>query len=1226
MRPTTSRVWHLIGCLLLLGMSGSAMSPDQDRVSAPVPSLPHPILFVTQVPVAKEYSTIGAIFANHLADPKAVARGGALWIRYPDGTLKNLTHAAGYGMTGFQGGNAIAVRSPSVSWDGSRAVFSMVVGAPMKQHRWGQFTWQLYEIDGLAPTDVPLITKVRHQPDFNNVSPIYGTDDRIIFVSDRPRGGERHLYPQRDEYDQARSTTGLWSLDPASGTLFLMEHSPSGSFTPILDSFGRVIFTRWDHLERDQLADEDEIGNGDYETFNYADETPTAAALDTRVEVFPEPRPARTDLLAGTNLTGHKFNHFFPWQVNEDGTEQETLNHVGRHELHNRFRAALTDDPNLKSFSARRSGRVNPNSIENFLQITEDPLNPGVYFGIDSRRFKTRASGQILSITGAPTVSADHMTVTYVTHRDTRSITATPGPDHSGHYRHPLPLSDGTLVAAHTPETREDANDGTRSAPLTRYDFRLKTLAQRLDGLWEPDLSLTAGISEMVSYWDPNVLVTYSGLLWELDPVEVRARPRPPRREPVLPLPERQIMTEESVDVAALRGYLSANDLALIVSHDVTTRDDADRQPPFNLRVSGTATQTVGASGKIYDVALMQFFQADQIRGVGGPADPWPGRRVLAQPLHQPGLLNLPGNPAVPGSVALGPDGSMAAFVPARRALAWQLTDGAGVPVVRERYWLNFQPGEIRVCGSCHGANETDQAGQLPPTNPPEALRQLLRSWKQVSSDLDGDGMPTAWEAQFGLDTTVGTGDGGATGDPDGDGKTNWDEYLEGTHPRGFNTRYFAEGASGAFFDTSVALANPDPGTAASVLIRFLRSDGTTFGHYVSMPPMSRRSVDTTSFPELHDVEFATVVESDVAIVADRTMAWDRGNYGSHAESSLAAPSSTWYLAEGATHSGFNLFYLLQNPSDTTAEVEITYLRPAPEGPVVKVYGLAPRSRLTVWVNREDPALGSTDLSAVVVSTNDVPIIAERAMYLNTGDQIFGAGHASAGVTDPATSWYLAEGATGDYFDLFIPMANPTDAAASVDARYMLPDGSAVTRTYTVPARTRFTVWVDREDPRLASTAVSTTLTSTNGVPVIAERTMWWPGPSLAAWQEAHNSPGATTTGTAWGLAEGEVGGANGTETYILIANTSAIGSDVRVTLLFEEGAPIARSFPVGPNSRFSVSIAAMFPEAVDRRFGAVVESLGASPAQIVVERAMYSNAGGVPWAAGTNAVATRLR
>jgi hypothetical protein len=40
-----------------------------------------------------------------------------------------------------------------------------------------------------------------------------------------------------------------------------------------------------------------------------------------------------------------------------------------------------------------------------------------------------------------------------------------------------------------------------------------------------------------------------------------------------------------------------------------------------------------------------------------------------------------------------------------------------------------------------------------------------------------------------------------------------------------------------------------------------------------------------------------------------------------------------------------------------------------------------------------------------------------------------------------------------------------------------------------------------------------------------------------------------------------------------------------------------------------------------------LIESLGTTPAQIVVEWAMYSNdAAGVTWAAGTNAVATKLK
>ena len=66
----------------------------------------------------------------------------------------------------------------------------------------------------------------------------------------------------------------------------------------------------------------------------------------------------------------------------------------------------------------------------------------------------------------------------------------------------------------------------------------------------------------------------------------------------------------------------------------------------------------------------------------------------------------------------------------------------------------------------------------------------------------------------------------------------------------------------------------------------------------------------------------------------------------------------------------------------------------------------------------------------------------------------------------------------------------------------------------------------------------------------------------------------------------------------------------------------------MAPNSRFNIAPAAdeFFPETRGRKFGMLVESIGAAPAQIVVERAMYSDANGVDWAAGTNALATKLQ
>ena len=47
-----------------------------------------------------------------------------------------------------------------------------------------------------------------------------------------------------------------------------------------------------------------------------------------------------------------------------------------------------------------------------------------------------------------------------------------------------------------------------------------------------------------------------------------------------------------------------------------------------------------------------------------------------------------------------------------------------------------------------------------------------------TTTDTDLDGLPDAWETQFGLDPTSATGVNGADGDPDGDGmlnpRTNW--------------------------------------------------------------------------------------------------------------------------------------------------------------------------------------------------------------------------------------------------------------------------------------------------------------------------------------------------------------------------------------------------------------------------------------------------------------------
>ncbi|MCP4048926.1 MAG: hypothetical protein GY732_23370 [Gammaproteobacteria bacterium] len=708
--------------------------------------LPNPILFVTQVPIPADFATIGSTFANHNPRIGGTGRGGDLYIRYPNGVLRNLTAEAGFGNSaGHQGPTSIAVRDPYVHSGGTKALFSMVIGAPPSQYIHTTEYWQIYEVSGLGEEDPVVIRKIPQQPgNYNNISPVYASDGRIIFTSDRPRGGDQpHLYPQHDEYESTATNTGLWSLDPGTGGLFLLQHSPSGSFTPIIDSFGRIIFTRWDHLQRDQQADADELAilDGDlmpYETFTWSDENASAAMNDDRTEVFPEPRGERVDLLDGTNLEGHTINHFSPWQLAQDGTGEETVNHIGRHDLHGYFNRSFNDDPNLAEFNDSTSGRLNTDSVLNMFQIKENPQLPGTYVGIEAPEFATHASGQIISLKAPPSTVANAVPLTYLTHPDTATVVndgETSPATHSGHYRDPLPLSDGALLAAHTTQTHAAGNTGTRANPIPRYDFQIKHLVEDVSGYLVPGTSITGGIVKAITYWDPDVLVSYSGPMWEMQPVEVRARTLPPNTTMVdIQPPELQMFSQEGVDPQTFLTNLASKNLALAVSRNVTSRDVDDRQQPFNLAVpDGVSTVDPVAGGKVYDVSFLQFFQGDQIRGIGGIADPNPGRRVLAREMHDEAVDN-PSSDGPLGSVSIAADGSIAAIVPARRAMSWQLLAPDYTPVVRERVWITFQPGEIRVCASCHGLSSVDQADQPLPQNPPQALADLLRHWKETNA------------------------------------------------------------------------------------------------------------------------------------------------------------------------------------------------------------------------------------------------------------------------------------------------------------------------------------------------------------------------------------------------------------------------------------------------------------------------------------------------------------
>jgi autotransporter-associated beta strand protein len=423
---------------------------------------------------------------------------------------------------------------------------------------------------------------------------------------------------------------------------------------------------------------------------------------------------------------------------------------------------------------------------------------------------------------------------------------------------------------------------------------------------------------------------------------------------------------------------------------------------------------------------------------------------------------------------------------------------------------------------------------------------------------------------------------------------------------------YLSEGATGAFFDTDILIANPN-GAAVEATLTFLLPDGTTKVETRNVPGRSRLTVKVDEIAGLESTAVSTVVTSasGLPLVVERTMRWDAGGYGAHTEKAVTSTSKDWYFAEGA-QGFFSTYLLLANPQSTPNVATVRYLRENAAA-IVRTYPVEANSRFTVDASADPDLVGSSFGMHV---SFDQPGVAERAMYFGV-DPFWKAGHESAGVTEPSPTWFLAEGATGPFFETFVLLANPGDQPAEATVTFLPDTGVPVVKTVPVPAQGRVTLNIEAEDPSLANAAVATQVSATQ--PILVERAQYWPDPA-PQWYEAHNSFGVTALGTKWGLAEGRSGGPEAYQTYILLANPGTVKANVTVTFLRDGQSPVEKTYEVNPRSRFNVDTG-LVSELAGLHFGAVITS----DQPIAVERAMYNNANGQVWAAGTNATAVPI-
>ncbi len=483
---------------------------------------------------------------------------------------------------------------------------------------------------------------------------------------------------------------------------------------------------------------------------------------------------------------------------------------------------------------------------------------------------------------------------------------------------------------------------------------------------------------------------------------------------------------------------------------------------------------------------------------------------------------------------------------------------------------------------------------------------------QEVSATIDqtspsGETMD-AWKARFGVADMA--------ADPDGDGVSNMDEFLDGTDPRIPNTWTLTDGATGGF-RTRLAVANPGTDTA-EITITFLPQGGTPIVQHYSIPGRSRQTVVVNDIEGLQNTSFsARVTTARGGVLVERTMTWGGGEQMDSASTSkaVASPQTTWYFAEGDS-AMFDTYLVLTNSGEADANAAVTFMLTNGQT-VTAQYAVPAGGRQSIYAN-DVSGVGKTSFGIVVQAT--APITAERAMYFSTATTAWKGGLESAGVSAPSTQWYLAEGQTGQTFSEYLALANPNAAAALATVRYLTPAGATIARTYQLAPTSRATVNVN-EVAGLEDTEVAAAIDST--LPIVAERSMFWPG-QPGQWYEGHNSAAMQRLGLEWAFSEGETGGAHNAISRFLMVNPGTTDAAVTLTLLRANGLdPVAVRATVKAGSRLSLD-STEFPLLSGEQFGTVVESTNGVP--IAVERSLYWDGEGKVLIAGTNESGTLIR
>lgn len=127
--------------------------------------------------------------------------------------------------------------SPDLSWDGKTIAFAWSSGGSKKWAPENRFNIFRVNVDG---SGLARIT----DGDFDDFDPCWTPGGRIVFMSTRRDGfGRCHGRPV--------PAFTMFSIKPDGTDLIKIDYHETNEFHPSIDNEGRIVYTRWDYVDRD---------------------------------------------------------------------------------------------------------------------------------------------------------------------------------------------------------------------------------------------------------------------------------------------------------------------------------------------------------------------------------------------------------------------------------------------------------------------------------------------------------------------------------------------------------------------------------------------------------------------------------------------------------------------------------------------------------------------------------------------------------------------------------------------------------------------------------------------------------------------------------------------------------------------------------------------------------------------------------------------------------------